>query len=68
MLAMAIAMGLFAASCNNEKKTAEEAHTTEGTHTHDDGTVHNADHTPVVSDTTKADTTHVHDESTPHTH
>lgn len=60
MLAMAIAIGLFAASCNNEKPA-------EGTHTHDDGTVHsdhehNTDTTlkTAPADTVKTDTTDAH--------
>ena len=67
---MAVAIGLFAVSCNNEKPA-------EGTHQHEDGSVHDA-HGATVVDTTKqeefkvdslnADTTHVHDESKPHTH
>jgi hypothetical protein len=70
MLAMAVAIGLFAASCTNEKKA-------EGTHQHEDGSTHD-DHDHTAVDTTKqeafkvdsvnADTTHVHDESKPHTH
>lgn len=60
MLAMAIAVGLFTASCNNEKPA-------DGTHTHEDGTVHGthehaADTTlqTVPTDTTAVDTTHSH--------
>jgi hypothetical protein len=70
MLAMAVAIGLFAVSCNNEKKA-------EGTHQHEDGSAH-VDHDSTVVDTNKQeefkvdsvkpDTTHVHDESKPHTH
>ena len=70
MLAMAVAIGLFAVSCNNEKKA-------EGTHQHEDGSTH-VDHDSTAVDTTKqeefkvdsgkTDTTHVHDESKPHTH
>lgn len=69
MLAMAVAIGLFAASCNNKPA--------EGTHEHEDGTVHE-EHAPPVTDTTKqeefkvdsakTDSPHVHDESKPHTH
>lgn len=47
MLAMAIAVGLFTASCNNEKPA-------EGTHTHEDGTVHGANEH--AADTLKAGT------------
>lgn len=70
MLAMAVAIGLFAVSCNNEKPA-------EGTHQHEDGSVHEAHDAPAVDttkqeefkvDSAKADTTHVHDESKPHTH
>jgi len=69
MLAMAIAIGLFAASCSNKPA--------EGEHQHEDGTVH-AEHVAPVVDTTKqeefkvdsakTDSTAVHDESKPHTH
>ncbi|SMD16908.1 hypothetical protein [Pedobacter nyackensis] len=44
MLAMAVAIGLFAVSCSNEKKA-------EGTHQHEDGSTH-VDHEAAV-DTTK---------------
>lgn len=70
MFAMAVAIGLFAASCNNQKPA-------EGTHQHEDGSTH-VDHEHTATDTTKqeefkvdttkTDTTHVHDESKPHTH
>lgn len=66
---MAVAIGLFAASCNNKPA--------EGTHEHEDGSVHEAHDAPVVDttkqeefkvDSTKTDSTHVHDESKTHTH
>ena len=70
MLAMAVAIGLFAVSCNNEKPA-------DGTHQHEDGSTH-VDHDSTAVDTTKqeefkvdslkTDSTHVHDESKPHTH
>jgi|GEM_PF-1195503 len=44
MFAMAVAIGLFAASCSNEKKA-------ENTHQHDDGSTH-ADHDSTAVDTT----------------
>ncbi|MEJ5962948.1 hypothetical protein [Pedobacter immunditicola] len=69
MLAMAVAVGLFAVSCSNKPS--------EGTHEHEDGTVHE-EHASTVTDTTKqeefkvdsakTDSTAVHDESKPHTH
>jgi len=62
LFTMAIAIGLFAASCNNEKPA-------EGTHTHEDGTVHSSTHdTPATTDSLHTDSAHVHDESVPHTH
>lgn len=45
MFAMAVAVGLFTASCNNEKPA-------EGTHTHEDGTVH-SDHEHAADTTLK---------------
>jgi hypothetical protein len=71
MLAMAVAIGLLAASCSNEKKT-------DGTHQHEDGSTH-ADHDSTAVDTTaqeefKVDSastdtaTHSHDGGKPHTH
>lgn len=60
MLAMALAVGLFATSCNNEKPA-------EGTHTHEDGTVHGAhEHAAdttmkaAPADTAAVDTAHSH--------
>jgi len=71
MLAMAVAIGLFAASCSNEKKA-------DGTHQHEDGSTH-TDHDSTSVDTTvqeefKVDSvstdsaTHSHDGGKPHTH
>ncbi|TKB96450.1 hypothetical protein [Pedobacter cryotolerans] len=71
MLSLAIAIGLFAASCSNEKKE-------EGAHQHEDGSTH-ADHDETPVDTTKqeefkvdsvaADTAaHSHDDGKSHTH
>lgn len=64
ILAMAITIGLFAASCNNATKTEE-------THTHEDGTVHGAhDHgtdttQKMHADSVAVDTAHSHEG---HTH
>jgi hypothetical protein len=69
MLAMAAAIGLFAASCSNKPA--------EGEHQHEDGTVHEAHDTPVTDttkqeefkvDSAKTDSIAVHGESKPHSH
>lgn len=67
---MAVAIGLFAASCSNEKKA-------ESTHQHEDGSAHTNDEGTGLNtskqeefkvDSAQTDTGHVHDESKPHTH
>lgn len=60
ILAMAVTIGLFTASCNTTAKT-------EGTHTHEDGTVHEAhDHGAdstqnMKTDSVAVDTAHSHE-------
>ena len=71
MLSLAMAIGLFAASCSNEKKE-------EGAHQHEDGTTH-ADHDAAAVDTTKQEefkvdspaidtAAHSHEGGKPHKH